>query len=127
MLINMFKLLSLAYLAAIILSFISSIALQLPSFHEVGHLSQGCYWRDALVPYIQCSGLMFNEAINYFLNFWMRIIYAGMFSIFSLWTALYFILYCVPIFYLLWYWVKGRHLIKNSNETTENVADQVNR
>jgi hypothetical protein len=120
--INILKLLSLTYIAVISLSFIVSIALQLPSFREVGHLKEGCYWTDALVPYIQCRGLLLNDAIKYFLNFWMRIMYTGMFSILSPWLALYFLLYCSPIFYLFWYWIKGRHLTSLSSGTPQSGA-----
>ena len=115
--IKMLKLLSVFYVAVISLSFVISMAMQFPSFEEVGHLQDGCYWTDALVPYIQCRGLLLNEVVKSFLNFWMLLLYSGMFSLNSLRSLIYSLLLYSPIIYLLWYWLKGRHLTNHSSGT----------
>jgi hypothetical protein len=112
--IKILKLLSVLYVAIIFLSLMISTAMQFPSFEEVGHLKHGCYWRDALVPYIECRGLPLNEAVKSFLNLWILLLYSGMFSLVSLRSLVSLLLLCSPILYLLWYWRKGRHLTKPS-------------
>ena len=113
--IKILKLLSISYVAAMVLSFVVSVAMQFPPFEEVGHLEQGCYWTDALVPYIQCRGLFLNGPVKFFLNLWMLVPYAAIFATTSLRALAYFLFTCSPVIYLLWYWIKGRHLTLSSS------------
>ena len=111
--IKFFKLLAYLYVIVIFLSLIVSVSVQLPSFEEVGHLKEGCYWTDALVPYIECRGLILNGGVKFFINFWMYIIYSAMFSFTSIYGVLYFLLLWSPLLYLVWYILKGRHLTRH--------------
>ncbi len=120
--IKTLKVLSFSYIAIIVLSFVVSIAMQFPPFEEVRHLQHGCYWTDALVPYIQCRGLLLNGVVMLFLNFWMILFYSGMFSLFSLRSLIYSLLLYSPIIYLLWYWLKGRYLTNHSSGTPQSGA-----
>ncbi len=110
--IKTLKYICILYLVLVSMSFILSIVLQFPSFEEVGHLTIGCYWTDALVPYIECRGLILNKIIKIFLNLWMYIIYIGMFSVYSFRAAIFFLLLCSPIIFLVWHWYKERHIAK---------------
>lgn len=122
-LITMLKRISIIYICMALLSFPVSILLQLPSKREVWPLQHGCYWTNALIGYIECKGLFINGIIEFPLNLWMQIIYAPMFAVGGLMsgsaiivflTTITFIALYFPLFYLIWYWFKGRHIIKHT-------------
>jgi len=109
--IKILRNISYAYLFLVGLSATISLAAQFPSFKEVGHLDQGCYWTDALVVYIECRGLFANETIKFFLNYWMQMVYIVMFSVYLLPLPVALLMWS-PILYLIWYFLKGRHLTR---------------
>ena len=102
------------YLALVILSFLTSFLANFPSFEEVGHLQEGCYWTNALVSYIECNGLLANNQIEFFLNYWMWWIYIIMFSLSEVRLFLLALLMYSPIFYLVWYFIKGKYLSRKT-------------
>ena len=114
--IEKLKNISYLYVALVIISFLTSFVANFPSFDEVGHLQEGCYWTNALVGYIECRGLLANNLIEFFLNYWMKLIYIVLF-LFSGWSLhllLLALLMWSPIFYLVWYFVKGKHLSRKT-------------
>ena len=113
------KNLSLLYIALVALSFIVSVLLMLPGHGDVLHPYQGCYWTDALVPYIECRDIVANEAVKFFLNYWMYMLYIILFSVYLLPIPLAVLMWS-PIVYLLWYFIKGRHLIRHSARAPRN-------
>ena len=109
---NMIKIarnISYLYVCLLIISFLTSFILQFPSFDDVGHLKKGCYWTDALVPFIECNGLIANYQIKFFLNYWMSMIW------YPLFLSPMALLMWSPIFYLIWYFFKGRHFTSAGN------------
>ena len=122
--IKFFKLLAYSYVIVIFLSLIVSISMQFPSFEEVGHLKEGCYWRDALLPYLECRGLILNGGVKFFLNFWMLIVYSVvMFSFTSVYGVLFFLLLWSPLLYLVWYIIKGQHLTGGSKRRKNRAPE----
>ena len=63
------------YVALILLSYGVAIIF-LPDFHDFNHQNPGCYWTDALLPYIECRGDFYSVFLKMFLNSWGFIIYA---------------------------------------------------
>ena len=103
------------YVALVILSFLTSFVANFPSFDEVGHLQEGCYWTNALVSYIECRGLLANDLIKFFLNYWMQLIYTVMFSVYPHIFLLALLMWS-PMFYLIWYFAKGKYLSKKKTK-----------
>lgn len=111
MIIKTIKNLCLLYICLLALSFCASFIFDFPTFKQVGHVEEGCYWGNAMLPYIDCNGLTFNVLIKTFLNFWLKVVYSVIFSFHSIITFAYFIGLWSPIFYLIWYVMKGRKLV----------------
>jgi hypothetical protein len=68
------------------LAFISliSILIGLPIIEKVGYLQHGCYLTDALLTYVECSGLIGAQIIKFILN----IAYLWMFAPLLAFTSL---------------------------------------
>ena len=114
-LIILLKNISLIYVGLFLLSFILAFSIPLPyfDFGDVG-LQKGCYWTndDFIVDYIECRGLPINGLVKFFLNFWLRLVASAALAFHFTEAAYSTLLYWSPLFYLLWYAIKGRHLIK---------------
>ena len=110
--INGFKWLSILYITLCTISFLFFTISDLPSFNEVGHLKNGCYTSNALLPYVECKGLKLNSLIKFFYNLWYIPIFGlGFITYFPLGSFMGLVTWS-PVFYIIWYWLKGRHLKK---------------
>lgn len=96
------------YIGFVVLSFVISWAADFPHLSQVEQLHNGCYWTDALVPYIECRGLFANGLIRFFLNYWMQMIYMVIFSIYLVVLPIAILMWS-PIGYLIWYHIKGKN------------------
>ncbi len=99
-----------------LLSLIFAFLIPLPyfDFGEVVDLQKGCYRTndDFIVDHIECRGLPINGLVKFFLNFWMRLVVSAVLAFHVTEAAYSTLLYWSPLFYLLWYGIKGRHLTK---------------
>ena len=116
-LIILLKNISLIYVGLFLLSLILAFSIPLPyfDFGEVVDLQKGCYRTndDFIVDHIECRGLPINGLVKFFLNFWMRLLVPLPFVfLFPVEVAHDILLYWSPLFYLLWYAIKGRLLTK---------------
>ncbi|NET76540.1 hypothetical protein [Okeania sp. SIO1F9] len=115
-LIILLKNISLIYVGLFLLSLIFAFSIPLPyfDFGEVVDLQKGCYRTndDFIVDHIECRGLPINGLVKFFLNFWMRLVVSAALAFHLTEAAYSTLLYWSPLFYLLWYAIKGRHLTK---------------
>lgn len=114
--IKILRNLSYLYIGMVVLSFLISWIAHFPSFEQVGHLQNGCYWTDALVPYIECRGLFANGFIKFFLNYLMQMIYMVMFSVYLVALPIAILMWS-PVGYLIWYHIKGKNLTSQASGT----------
>ncbi|ROS05536.1 hypothetical protein EDC56_1071 [Sinobacterium caligoides] len=112
MIIEGLKWISILYFFLCLLSLSLYIIADLPSFEEVGHLKHGCYKTDALVPYVACKGYELNTLVRYSFNLWYQPVYGIFFLLAFPIGTLYGLAVWAPGIYLVWYWLRGRHLTK---------------
>ena len=98
------------YVALVIVSFLISFLANFPSFEEAGHIQEGWYWTNALVSHIECRGFLASNQIEFFLNYWMTLLYIALFSVTDLSLLPLALLMWSPILYLIWYFLRRKHL-----------------
>ena len=100
---------SAVYLITLIIS-VLLIALALPRFEDVGHLQQGCYLTDAMVPFVECRGYFGHSFVKVIINMPFQLLYLPVFGVMGLFRAPWLIFLAVfawsPIFYFIWYLLK---------------------
>lgn len=97
-----------AYILIVVVIYASSLFL--PAFRNVGHLERGCYWTDALIVYVECTGIPAAQALEYAINLPLNLLYLPSFGLVGLfdgyWVALLTLLHGVilwlPVVYFLW-------------------------
>jgi hypothetical protein len=82
-------------------------ALFIPSFDEVGHLTNGCYKTDALVIYIECRGFFGAEVMSQFLTVpWLLVLGPALLLL----NPIYAIALWVPVVYPGYYLFRIRRV-----------------
>jgi hypothetical protein len=83
----------------------------LPTFDQVGHLQNGCYWTDALVILVRCEGFWAHQVAAYILNLPLNLVYVPMFGLAGIseapWLLPYAALIWTPILYFFWYFSRA--------------------
>lgn len=99
-----------AYIVALIV--VLCLSPFIPSFDQVGHLKRGCYWTDALVPFVECSGFWGYHVVAYIVNLPLRLLYLPVFGVAGIFRAPWIILHAAvvwaPIAYFAWYLLRYR-------------------
>ena len=114
--------LSCVYLATLVVASIASLFL--PTFDQVGHLNQGCYWTDALVIFVKCQGFGGSEIAAWLFNLPLNLFYVPMFGVVGVleapWLLPYAALIWAPIIYFCWHLVRA--LTRRSRGTAQKRA-----
>ena len=71
----MLRNLSYLYIAFALATLVTGFLGDFPTIDQHNRLEGGCYWTDALVPYIECHGVFANELTSFFLNYWLYMLY----------------------------------------------------
>lgn len=79
------------------------ISFLLPTFEGAGHLEQGCYLRDALVPYVDCVGFFGHRIAYYILNLPFYLIIFPVFATEIPWLLPLAILVWAPFLHVAWH------------------------
>ena len=97
---------SAVYLIALLIS-VLLIALAIPRFEDVGHLDQGCYLTDAMVPYVECRGYFGHSIVKIIINMPFQLLYLPVSGVIGFLRAPWLIILAIfswsPIVYFIWY------------------------
>ena len=99
---------SAVYLITLIVSVLAILAI--PRFEDVGHLEQGCYLTDAMVPYVECREFFGHSLIKFIFNMPFQLLYLPVFGVIGFLRAPWLIFLAVfawsPIVYFIWYLIR---------------------
>ena len=101
-------LISTVYLIVLLVSVLAVLAIS--PFEDVGHLEQGCYLTDAMVPYVECRGFFGHSLLEFIFNMPFLLLYLPVFGAMAFLRAPWLIFLAVfawsPIIYFIWYLIK---------------------
>ena len=106
--------LSVVYLITLLISVLLTCFV-IPNFEDVGHLKQGCYLTNAMLPYIECREFIGYSIAKFVFNLPLQLLYLPVFGVISFLKAPWLIFFAVfawsPIFYFIWYLIKQPKII----------------
>jgi len=101
--------LSVAYLVTLFITVLLSV-FAIPRFEDVGHIEQGCYLTDAMLPYVECRGFLGHSIVKFIFNLPLQLLYLPVFGVISIlrapWLILLALFAWLPIIYFIWYLIK---------------------
>jgi hypothetical protein len=101
--------LSAVYLITLLISVLLT-AFSIPRFEGVGHLEQGCYLTDAMLPYVECRGFLGHSIVKFIFNLPFQLLYLPIFGVINFlrapWLIFLALFAWLPIAYCIWYLIK---------------------